>query len=353
MSIFDQGSGFDPFPWLREKTLRALAEGAALVDLANEPDTTTWYAKTLRQHAGRIVGRLAPVVAYLHGAAQDAAEHDAWEGILKSGSLGLMAWCKRFAIEDDVGIGQAAVAADRGDDERREKAEVAEPPATPEEGVEADAVRLEVYHELSRHHLNRELPEAARRLLAWMQFNLRMASAPDVVIVSKKFLPTDIGCSVADTAAAFQLLIERGILERVETGDGDHLGLRVIVSGINESRHPKPFEEVTFGYPGARIGGKPTIGDIIIATLPESVMRVLERWPMPESRLEELRARLQAGLGEDRIFVEEVKVKRGPDQTRLVLKVRHPLEDDDRELRAAINAVAASWAKEAVLTPKG
>jgi len=46
MSVFE---GFPPGPWLAEKTLAALELAASLVDLANEPDTTAWYRKTLLQ----------------------------------------------------------------------------------------------------------------------------------------------------------------------------------------------------------------------------------------------------------------------------------------------------------------
>jgi len=43
MSIFDRQSGMNRMPWLQEKALAALEGAAALVDLANEPDTTRWY----------------------------------------------------------------------------------------------------------------------------------------------------------------------------------------------------------------------------------------------------------------------------------------------------------------------
>ena len=48
MSIFDGYSGFDSTDWLREKSLVTLKIAASLVDLANETDTTPWYAKNLK-----------------------------------------------------------------------------------------------------------------------------------------------------------------------------------------------------------------------------------------------------------------------------------------------------------------
>ena len=38
---------FNPLPWLREKTLRAMQVAGSLVDVANEPDTTAWYKRKL------------------------------------------------------------------------------------------------------------------------------------------------------------------------------------------------------------------------------------------------------------------------------------------------------------------
>ncbi len=73
MSIFNSGSGMNPLPWLQEMTLRALQAAVNLVDVANEPDATDWYARTLRQSAMAVVGRLAPVVALLYRAGFESA----------------------------------------------------------------------------------------------------------------------------------------------------------------------------------------------------------------------------------------------------------------------------------------
>src|SRR5204862_7187431 len=62
---------------------RALAEGedaclppggGQLVDLANEPDTTPWYSRRLRRTASALVGRLAPLTLFVHGANEQALE---------------------------------------------------------------------------------------------------------------------------------------------------------------------------------------------------------------------------------------------------------------------------------------
>ena len=39
-------------------------------------------------------------------------------------------------------------------------------------------------------------------------------------------------------------------------------GLRLVGDGFNDSRHPTPFQEETFGRKGLRIGGKTTTGNI-------------------------------------------------------------------------------------------
>jgi len=70
MSIFDKKSGFDPRPWLKEKTLACLRDAAELVDLANESDTTPWYSRRLRRAASPLIGRLAPMALLVHGAAR-------------------------------------------------------------------------------------------------------------------------------------------------------------------------------------------------------------------------------------------------------------------------------------------
>ena len=51
MSILDEDSPLDPNPWLQEKSLAALQEAARLVDLANEPDTTSWYERKLKEYS--------------------------------------------------------------------------------------------------------------------------------------------------------------------------------------------------------------------------------------------------------------------------------------------------------------
>ena len=74
MSIFNPSSGMNALRWIQEKALSALEDAARLVDLANEKDTSPWYAKELRRRAGAMIGRLAPLVALVHGVGEEAAE---------------------------------------------------------------------------------------------------------------------------------------------------------------------------------------------------------------------------------------------------------------------------------------
>ena len=359
MSIFDRNRPFDPSEWLQEKTLAALEETARLVDLANEPDTTPWYAKTLRERAGRLASRLAPIVALLHDAGQEAASHEEWGLLLHGGSFGLARWCKKHGIADPHKIAMkaaGAIVADDPDDleDREAKAEeIVAPPASAEDARGLN-LKLQIYGCHTRDLLHGDVSPAEQRLALWLLSELWLSPYADIVIVSRRFLPTDINVTPQETAEAYRSLYERGKIERVELPDRDlrpeALPLRLVVSGANDSKHPRAYQEETFGFPGARIGGQPTSGNLTLHALaPTEAQLVTGLSTSRLSRaLDELRVQIQEHLGDERVYIEKVELDstRGSLGLRVHFRQRLDEDDDDNEmLRAGITAVIETWVK--------
>jgi hypothetical protein len=353
MSIFDSTSGLNPVPWLLEKTLRALQDTARLVDLANEPDTTAWYAKTLKSHAGGIIGRLAPVVAFLYEAGQEAAGHDEWGPIVERGSFALAAWCKKWNIADPVAKGFALLAAEKDPDDEAGKAERTEPEPMSAEDERALHLRLEVYASTARRLMYEELSEPAKRLMLWLLFELGHAEHADIAVVSKRFLPGDINATPEEALDVYRQLYERRFVERVEglaDVGPDALALRIVLPGMNDSKHALPYRDETLGFPGARVGGKHTIGNMLHVRLPKALGAGLARWRSSKERLDDLRDQLQAAVGEDVAYVEEVELRKLGDEPRVLVRVRYPMETEDRAILALLEPAVESWAREKVVS---
>jgi hypothetical protein len=87
-------------PWLQEKSLAALKEAAKLVDLANEPETADWYAKTLRRRGESLVASLLPVVSTLFEADDEAMIPEQVSAVSEGGSFALAKWCKQNRVGD-------------------------------------------------------------------------------------------------------------------------------------------------------------------------------------------------------------------------------------------------------------
>lgn len=349
MSIFDPRAGMDPRSWLKEKTLSALQETAALVDLANEPDTTPWYAKKLRKRAARLAAYLAPVVALLHEAGQHAADHEEWGLLLDGGTAALARWCKRWDIADPRTIGLATLEDEEDDDEAEDKAEVVTPGIVAADEDRALGLRLDIYGARTRELVHADLPDAERRLELWLLASLWHSAFGDIAVVPKRFLPTDIGCSPEETAAAYRALYERGVIERVDglpNVSPEALALRLVVSGRNDSKHPAPYREEKFGFPGARIGGQPTIGNVVLVPLPASLETTLPSWPPTRlaAALADLRTLLQERLGADRVYIETVEHQSRGAEERLALSLRCKLDEDDEALGSAVRLVTEEWA---------
>jgi hypothetical protein len=341
MSLF---SGvFNPLPYLQEKTLAALVAAVELIDLANEPDTTEWYKRNLTKIASAIIDRLVPVVALVHSAGEEAAGQS--RAMIDGGSFALTRWCKKYKIGDSRSVGKLSVADLKLASELEEKSEEIE---TPQFDGEWQDLKLSIYNSMCSRLLYDELPIPSQKFLLWLMRGLWISDPPDVVRISKRFLPTDIGISREDAAQAYRLLHEHGIIERVidKADDGekrDSIKLRLVVQGVNDSRHPPEFTEEEFGYPGARIRGQVTSGQTVLLPVPETIAERLQRWFKEERNLPELRNELQSTFGEDRIFVENAKIKCADDEPMVEIQFRYPLEDELEALDKELKEFAKKW----------
>lgn len=346
MSIFDKRAGFDPEPWLREKTLACLRDVAELVDLANEPDTTPWYARRLRRAASSLVGRLAPLTLFAHRADQNAVAGSEWNAISEHGSLALAAWCERWGIPGGRFLSLRDLDDDKDDQDGKD--------VTPEDRPQVDDNltrtldrQLELVGLLARRMLNEDLPDPSRRLLLLLMDHLRYSQHTEIVVVSKRFLPADIGASPEDTAAGYRVLYEREFIERVPTmteGSPESLALRLVVEGFSDRKHTTPFQEETFGFPGAVIDGKRTIGNIVTLPLSAFAHHSLRTWPdFAEGEQASLRAWLQEAIGARRAFIENAKLARGEKETRVEVRLRVPMEESDDDVRGVLVPAAESW----------
>ena len=347
MSIFDKRSDFDPGPWLREKTLACLREVAELVDLANEPDTTPWYARRLRRAASGLVGRLAPLTLFVHRAAPRALEDSEWNAITEHGTLALAAWCERWGI---TGARFLALHEELDDVEGDKGAAPENRPQANDDLTRTLDRRLELMGLLARRMLNDGLPESARRLLLFLMGHLRYSQHADIVLVSKRFLPGDIGVSPDEAAAGYRVLYEREFIERVDAlteGSPDGLALRLVVESFNDRKHTSPFREETFGFPGARIDGKLTMGNVLSLPLSPFVQRSLRGWPaLSEEDRASLRQWLQAAVGAKRAFLEEAKLAGEGDATVLEVKLRVPADESDRDIEEILAPAADAWLRQ-------
>jgi hypothetical protein len=262
MSIFDRTSGYDPTDWMREKTLAALEIAVKLVDLANEPDTTAWYEKNLKRMAGHLIARLLPMTALLYDTGAEAVEDDQWKDIAERGTFALTRWCRQWKIASPYHFTESVTAKKRAEAETTEKRQTFEPNILTNDDEHSHTLELEVHRYMALQMLSGGLNDPAKSLLAWALFNLGTSEYADIVVLNRKFLPTDIGCTPEQTGEGYRQLYQKGLIEKVEGLDiiNEAIALRMVVDGINDSKHAPPFQEVTFGRPGLSLMGKPTTG---------------------------------------------------------------------------------------------
>ncbi len=350
MSIFSDE--FNPVPWLREKTLLALQSAASLVDVANEPDTTSWYKRKLLTSAEQLVDRLIPVVAYLYQTGSAAADREEWETVLEGGSFSLATWCKKWKVADPTDIGRGSLRHLRTVEEDEEKSEELSQEPFDGDLQQAQDLKLQIYSYMTRRLVQDQLTSEAQRVLLWLLSNLWLADPPDIVCISKRFLPTDVDISPEQAASGYKELYGRGFVERVDHGGDDrpdHLSLRLVIEGRNDSRHAPEFREETFGFPGARIAGKVTSGQVKELQIPDVYSAILVHWFKNDQEMIELHDSLQASLGEDKVYIEHAEFTLEDEKPRLLIHFRYPIDADLHRLEMELTEHAEAWFKSRVV----
>jgi hypothetical protein len=296
------------------------------------------------------IDRLAPVVVLLYQCESAAADRDEWGAILEGGSFALGTWCKKWKIADPHDIARGSLRHLRTVEEDDEKAQELSPEPFDGDLDQAMDLKLQIYSHMSRRLMYENLTASAQRLLLWMLGSLWISMPPDIVRISKRFLPTDISVSPEQASAAYKELYERGLIERVDAAQTqerpDRLALRLVVQGVNDSRHAALYEEETFGYPGARIEGKQTCGTEAFIEMPEALSAMLSRWFKEEQELAQLRDSLQAKMGDDKVYVEKAEIKVRKEIPQLLVSFRYPLDDDVKDLITQMSTLAQEWLKE-------
>jgi hypothetical protein len=347
MTVFS--GDFNPVPWLREKTLLAVQSAVSLIDVANEPDTTPWYKRKLLSIAEQLLDRLLPVVAYLYQTESPAADREEWGSILEGGSFAFAAWCKKWKVADATSVGRSSLRHLRTVEEHDEKAE--ELPQHDFEGDFAQAadLKLQIYSSMTRRLVHSTLTTQAQRFMLWLLGNLWLSEPADVVGISKRFLPTDIGLSNEEAASAYKELFDTGWIERVDLDAEqrpEYLCLRLVIQGVNDSRHASTFHEESFGYPGSRIAGKVTSGQGKPIDLSEAISESLVRWHKTDQELANLCNALQLDIGENRIYVERAELNLKRQKPELFVYFRYPIDADLKALEKEVDEFSQSWLKQ-------
>ena len=184
--------------------------------------------------------------------------------------------------------------------------------------------------------------------MAWLLSLLRLSEYADIVVTSKGFLPTDIGCTVEETKEGYRLLYDKGLIEKVKDipHKDDAIAIRLVAEGLNDSKHPTPCEEEGFGLPGLRIDGKPTIANIFILHIDEKLNKALEWLAKSPEKLQELRDLIQETVGETAIYVEQATTQELAGEYRLAVRCRYPLDVDDEWLLAKMEQIAQRWVRQ-------
>lgn len=220
------------------------------------------------------------MTALLHGAGAEAVEHDQWQDIAERGTFALTKWCRKWKVANPYRFSESVIAKKRDGAETTEKRQTFEPNILTSDDEHSPTLELEIHHHMAFQMLYGGLNDPAKSLLVRALFNLGTSEYADIVVLNKDFLPTDIGCTPEQTGEGYRLLYQKGLIEKVEglNISDEAIGLRLVVDGINDSKHAPPFQQVTFGRPGLRIQGKPTTGNIIQLTFEKYHNKYLE-WP--------------------------------------------------------------------------
>jgi len=351
MDIFDPQSSLNPSDWLKEKALASLQSAVSLIDLANEPDTTSWYRKNLKRIGEHLISRLMPMNALLHLSGSKSVQREELESILEKGSFALAKWCRKYQVMNPYELYSNLESVSR-DGKADEPEETVRPTV---EDEEVPWLKLEIYSNMALKMMDQELTEPAKRLLSWLLYNLNFSEYADILIVSKTFLPTDIGCSRKETDDGYRLLYEKGIIEKVNELDisENAIAIRLTISGVNDSKHAPPYQEQTFGRPGMRIKGEPTVGNIFILTFDRGLSKYLEWLSQSPKNKDQLLMFLRKSIGEDEAYFDEVriaeKVKELDNPVAIEIEIRYPFGVNDISMESRVKNLVEKWMKESMI----
>ena len=218
---------------------------------------------------------------------------------------------------------------------------------------------------MSFQMLNDELSEASKRILSWLLFHLSLSSFPDIVVISKKFLPTDIRCTPEKTKEGYRLLYEKGLIEKVDRKNVREydIALKLVVEGMNDSKHPRQYDEnEVFGHPGIRIGGEFSTGNIFIIKFDGKLNKALSWLHGDSKKLDELKLFLQNGIEKNKVYIENIEVQiqdqdkehfKERDKAKipyLTVRVYYPIEANDSSIESEIKILAEKWVKQCGFT---
>ena len=348
MSIFDPTSGMNPIEWLKEKSLSTLETAVKLVDLANEPDTTTWYKKNLKRIAEHLIARLVPMTGLLHQVPSEGVTPEEWQAIVEGGTFALTKWCRKWEVANPYHFSNSLAAKERDESEKIEKSQPFRTEVQSDDNEYGNDLKLNIYSHYALQMLQDDLTVHSKRLLSWALFHLYTSKYADIVLLEKDFLPTDIGCTSEETSEGYRLLYEKGLIEKVEGLDimDRFIAIRLVVYGLNDSKHPTVFQEETFGKPGLRIDGKATIGNIFYITFDSVTNKYLEWFAQSEDFLQPLHDFLQKSIGHKYVYIENVSVvshKQTKESAALEIKVRYPIEYNDSIVENLLTIHAKQW----------
>jgi hypothetical protein len=319
----------------------------------------------LKRIATGLIARLGPMVVLFYGLGEECIKQEGWLDIGERGTFALVKWCKKWKIKNPYKFVNNLTPKERTDDEKAEKLQETKKEIGYVDEVESDAIKLEIYKNMSIQMLNKGLSETSKRILSWLLFNLSFSSRPDIVVISKKFLPTDIGCTPEKTKEGFRLLYEKELIEKVDRTNlrEDDIALKLVVEGMNDSKHPNQYDDnEVFGHPGIRIGGKFSTGNVIVIKLDGKLNKALS-WLYQESKkLDDLKLFLQNEIGRDKVYIEKIEVQiRDQDKeyykeqdkahnSYLTVQVYYPIGSNDSFFESEIKTSAEKWVKQVGFT---
>jgi len=355
MSIFDPTSGKDQSTWLKEKSLAALESAVKLIDLANESDTTPWYRKNLRFIADHLITRLLPMTALFHGVPEEGVRNEEWDNIIEKGTFELARWCRKWDVANPYDFINSLTAKQRDESEIIEKQESVEQEIETFDDDQNRGIKLEIYQQMAIVMLHRELSDPAKRILSWALFHLNVSKYPDIVVLSKTFLPTDIGCTQDETADGYKMLYEKGLIEKVKGlhKRDDAIALRLVVGGLNDSKHAVPYEKENFGREGLRIGGESTTGNVFYFTFDKAQNKYLKWLAGSDEKIQQLKEYLQNALGKDRAYIEDLRVIKDAEEiggmNALEIQLRYPFKANDRMIEQELEIASEKWIRETIV----